>query len=132
LTSDHGSQHPEKVLVRGVDLCTESGLAEELDEQGLPLVIGAGSKGLALAHLPAVAVGRGADSLEAAVVTSVAGVGTLGAAAQGTSQTTRTTLKDILDKQTNKQTNKQTTKGLNKLLIVCTFWQLLATLNHRN
>lgn len=66
----------------GVDLCTEAGLAEEFDEQGLPLVVGAGSEGLALAHLPAVAVGCGADSLEAAVVTSVAGVGTLCAAAE--------------------------------------------------
>lgn len=84
--------------MRGVDLCTESGLAEELDEQGLPLVIRAGSEGLALAHLPAVAVGCWADSLEATVVSSVAGVGTLSAAAQGTSQTTCTTLKDILDK----------------------------------
>ena len=88
--------------MRGVDLWTEGGLAEELDEQGLPLVIGAGSEGLALAHLPAVAVGRGAGSLKAAVVSSVAGVGTLSAAAQGTSQATRTTLKDILDKLTNK------------------------------
>ena len=84
------------MLLGGVDLCAELGLAEELNKEGFPLVVGAGSEGLALAHLPAVTVGSGADSLEAAVVTSVAGVSTLCAAAEGASQTTRTALKDIL------------------------------------
>lgn len=103
------------MLLGGIDLCTEAGLSKELDKQGLPLVVRAGSEGLALAHLPAVTVGRGADSLEAAVMTSVTCVGTLCAAAEGTSKATGTTFKDILVQKRMK--HEQVTE--NSIAIFC-------------
>ena len=51
---------------------------------------------LALALLPAVAVGGGAGPLQLTVVALVAGAGTLSAAAEGLSEATGPTLEDVL------------------------------------
>ena len=53
-------------------------------------------QGLALALLPAVAVGGRAGPLELAVMTLVTGAGTLSAAAQGLCEAAGPTLEDVL------------------------------------
>ena len=92
-------KHPEKVFLPTVHSSPQWCVFEQLDEQGLSLAIGNRYQSFTLAFLPAVAVGGWAGSFEAAVVASMAGVGTFRAAAEGPRQTTRATLKDVLDRQ---------------------------------
>lgn len=96
LSDQDGRQHAQEVLLLPIHPHSEVGAVEELVEEGLALVVAPLGQGVALSPLPAVAVGSGRGSLEAAVVATVAGVGTLRTAAQGACQPTGTTLKDVL------------------------------------
>ena len=69
---------------------------EQFAEERLAFVDAASGQRVALATFPAVAVGGGRGTFEAAVVATMARVRTLRAAAQGPSQPTGAALKDVL------------------------------------
>ena len=96
LPSHRLDEEEENVLPPGVGELHQVGLVDELLEDGQARRLVSAHRGLALALLPAVAVGRGSRVLQLAVVTLVANPGALGAAAQGVGQAAGAALENVL------------------------------------
>ena len=89
-------EEEENVFPPGVGELHQVGLVDQLLEDGQARRLVSPHRGLALALLPAVAVGRGGRVLQLAVVTLVAHPGALRAAAQGVGQAAGAALENVL------------------------------------
>ena len=96
LPSHRLDKEEKNVLPPGVGELHQVGLVDELLEDGQARGLVSPHRGLALALLPAVAVGRGSRVLQLAVVTLVAHPGALCAAAQGVGQAAGAALENVL------------------------------------